>query len=222
MSAGHRESLLIEAFASIVEPQELKLSPSGKHVVYTLAPAWRTGDRDISAIWIAEVGMHDSAKPVMSGLSRNRLPIWSLDGDCVAYIFNRASPGESNAIYTINIGQGPVAITDTSKKKEIASFSWSPNGDWIAWLSPDEDSPEELARRRDKDDEIFSHSKWDYNCLRCLNVRGGQITTLLQEPCHVHDFAWSKDSGHITCVTCHVSEAWSGFFLISWFGFRAS
>ena len=206
MSAKRRESLLLEAFESIVEPRELELSPSGKRVVYTLAPALRTGDRDVSAVWVAEVGMHYSAGLVIGGLSKNRSPKWSPASECIAFISNRANPGESDAIYTIKIGQDAVPITDTSKKKTITSFSWSPNGDWIAWLSPDEDSPEERARRRDKDDEIIYHTKWDYNRLRCLHVRSGQSTTLFQKACHVHNFAWSRDSSYITCVTHHTPD----------------
>ena len=68
-------------------------------------------------------------------------------------------------------------------------------------MSPDEDSPEELARHHKKDDEIVYHSKWEYNRLRYLDIKTGQVTVLYKESRHVHNFAWSKDSRYIACIT---------------------
>ena len=56
-------------------------------------------------------------------------------------------------IYLQSIDEGDAtALTSADNEANISKFSWSPDGIYIAYLSPDEKSPERKAKEERKDD----------------------------------------------------------------------
>ena len=127
--------------------------PSGRHVVYTLTPFTSKEKYPVSSLWLAEIGKEHSARQPTAGLFHNELPQWSLNGEFIAFLLDRAKHGESSAIYLLPMQCGEaLPITKADNKSKISCFSWSPNGCCIAFLSPDEKTAEQEAKKKDRDD----------------------------------------------------------------------
>jgi hypothetical protein len=67
----------------------------------------------------------------------------------------------------------------------VSALSWSPNGRFIALLSPDEKSPEKKMKEDERDDAIVYGEHWDYNRLRCIHISTREIFTLITRDAHV-------------------------------------
>jgi dipeptidyl aminopeptidase/acylaminoacyl peptidase len=92
-------------------------------------------------------------------------------------------------------------VTKGDNKKEISSFKWSPNGQHIAFISPDEKSTDQEAKEKETDDAKVYGKGWEYNRLRLLHVGTREVATLVTADVHVTDFAWSEDSKEVVSVT---------------------
>ena len=64
-----------EALVDLQCPEDVRLAPSGTHVVYCLRPASRRGDHETSSLWTAEVGKEHSAQQFTSGLFNDDLRV---------------------------------------------------------------------------------------------------------------------------------------------------
>ena len=80
----------------------------------------------------------------------------SPDSKTIALLSDRAKPGECSAIYLLSMPpmSEPIPITELKKKKKIVSPKWSPDGHYVAFLSPDEMTVEEKSRLASGDDAI--------------------------------------------------------------------
>jgi len=193
--------LTAEALVDLKIPKDLQISPDGLQCVYSLHPASKKQEHEVSSIWIADIGSEHSARPLTSGPFKDEQPQWSPDGKHIAFVSDRAKHGESSAIYLVpNTSGEPVAITKAENKKKISNFSWNPNGKDIAFLSPDEKTAEKEAKEKRKDDAKVYAEDWEYNRLRCVDVKSGEVTTLFGEDHHVSHFAWKHDSTEIAYV----------------------
>jgi dipeptidyl aminopeptidase/acylaminoacyl peptidase len=204
-------SLTAEALVDLEKPKDVRLSPDGSRVVYSTSPMGRRGKHTISSIWIADVGKEFSARQITSGLTNDVMPQWSLNGESIAFISDRAEPGESSAIYFLSMKGGEAyPMTSPRNHKTITSFGWSPDGKYIAYLSPDEKAANIKARERNGDDTKVYGENWEFNRLRCLHPLTRIITTLSRDGRHVDQFTWSGDSSDIAFVlhaTPEVSSA---------------
>ena len=190
-----------EALADLQCPEDVRLAPSGKHVVYCLRPVSIHGENKTSSLWIAEVGKEHSAWQLTSGLFDDELPRWSPDSKKIAFVSDRAEPGQCSAIYCLDMASSEsFALTNPKNKKKIVSFKWSPNGHFIAFLSPDELTAEESSKLSSGDDAIVYNGNWDFNRLRCLDLETNTTRTLFRRPSHVNEFEWSPDSDEILYV----------------------
>ena len=202
------KELTPEELVDLEIPEEVHISPLGEHVVYCANPMGKKGEHKLSTIWIAKVGQEKSARPLTSGLYNDRTPRWSPDGESVAFISDRSDRGKSCAIYVINTHGGEAhPITKAENEQEISTFSWSDNGNFIAFLSPDEKTAEKKAKEKEKDDVIVYGNEWEYNRLRLLHLDTGEVKDLYAENAHVKAFAWSEDSKQIAYVLQETPEA---------------
>ena len=207
-----------EALADLEVPEDIHISPSGLQVVYALSPYTRRGDQKqkTSSLWIADVGKEYSARQLTSGLFTDASPRWAPDSKSVAFISDRAKPGESSAIYLLTLGEGePCPLTKSENEKSIESFAWSPDGKFIAFISPDEKTSEQKARERDKDDAKVYGENWEYNRLRCIHVATKELSILYQSERHVTDFAWNANSSEIAFIsqaTPELESPYSGVY----------
>ncbi|KAL8895279.1 MAG: hypothetical protein Q9207_008231, partial [Kuettlingeria erythrocarpa] len=190
--------LTAKALADVEVPEGVQISPSGKQAVYCLRPASRRGENAKSSLWLADIGKECSATQFTSGHFHDEKPQWSPDGTSVAFISDRAHHGRSSAIYLLPISSSqPIPITDPENQKTISMFKWSPNGQHIAFLSPDEDATRKGSKHSQKDDAIVYGAHWDYNRLRCANLQTRTTITLFEEAVHVNEFVWNAKSDQL-------------------------
>ena len=199
--SNRREELIAEALVDLETPNNVRISPSGRHVVYTLTPFTRKEEYYVSSLWLAEIGKEFSARQLTTGKFHDDRPQWSPNGESIAFLSDRAKRGELSAIHLLSLQGGEaLPITKADNKSNITSFSWSPNGCYIAFLSPDEKTAEQEAKEKDRDDVRVYGEKWPYNRLRCLDILASEITTLFNDDAHVKDFAWNEESTEIAYV----------------------
>ncbi|KAH8689559.1 Alpha/Beta hydrolase protein [Talaromyces proteolyticus] len=185
--------LSLEALADLQIPRDLRISPDGQRVIYTLESFSRKEEHPVSSLWVAEIGVSNSSRQITSGVFKDEAPRWSPDGKFVAFISDRARKGRSSAIYLLPItglGGEAYAITNPDNGKRIASFEWSPDGAYIAFLSEDEAE----GGADDSDARVFG---LDYQRLRLVDVASRKVTTLIHGNQHVEQFSWSRDSVEI-------------------------
>ncbi|MCJ1227515.1 hypothetical protein MMC12_004171 [Toensbergia leucococca] len=195
---GQSQKLIAEALVDLESPDDVRISPSGRQVVYTLSCVARKGDYPVSSLWIADVGKEHSARQLTAGLFNDALPQWAPDNQTIAFVSDRAKHGESSAIYLLSLQGGEAyPVSESDNKKPISSFSWSPNGRFIAFLSSDEKTAEKEAQEKEKNDAKLYGEDWEFNRLRCLHVSTREISALYAKDAHVKEFAWSPESTEI-------------------------
>lgn len=69
-----------EMLLDLLIPSNVRLSPSGQKLVYQAATLTKSGEHDISSIWLANVGEENSARQLTSGQFCDTNPEWSSDG----------------------------------------------------------------------------------------------------------------------------------------------
>ena len=62
-----RENPSIEKLVDSFEIDEVSISPSGKKVAYTVKPFGHKPDKEISLLWLADVGFPGSSRQLTSG-----------------------------------------------------------------------------------------------------------------------------------------------------------
>ena len=195
------QELTAEALVDLENPTDVRLSPSGRQVIYSLRPSGRKEEHPVSSLWIAEVGNEHSARQITSGLFHDTLPQWSPYGNCIAFLSDRAKRGESSAIYLLSMQGGePYSVTKAENKQKITAFSWSPNGHFIAFLSPDEKSVDQDIKEKERNDAKVYGEHWEFNRLRCLHVPTRELSVLFANEAHINEFTWSDDSTEVAYV----------------------
>lgn len=193
-------------------PRNVQISPTGTHVVYSTSPIAENYDQ-VSSIWWAEVGKEHSARQLTSGLYNDEFPQCCPDANSIAFISDRAERGKTSAIYVLPIGGGePYYITNKDNKKKISKHAWSPNGQFIAFISPDEKSKEQEDREMETGGTKVYGEYWDYSRLRCLHVATRRILTLVAIDADVVDLAWKEDSTEIAYITQETPDVGSKYY----------
>ena len=187
-----------EDIVDCLVPSSVCVSPDGKRVAWVAAPRGRKSDKTVSSLWIANIGKEHSARQLTSGQWNDRNPQWSPNGELIAFSSDRHILSETNAIYILSLQGGePYAITKPENKRPIGFFSWSPNGRFIVYLSPDEKSAEQLAKEEAQDDAEIHGTNWEYNRLRLLHIGNRETSVLCNQSRHITHLCWSPDSKKI-------------------------
>lgn len=175
--------LTAEQLVDLQVPQDVRISPSGKYCIYVCKPIAKKDEHAVSSLWLAELGKEHSARQLTSGLSSDSSPRWCPDtskGESVAFISDRAKHGESSAIYLLSLSGGEAyAVTKADNKKEIAVFKWSPNGQFIAYVSSEEESEAEKAREKETGETRVYGEDWEFGRLRVLHVATREVSTIV-------------------------------------------
>lgn len=198
----------MDALVDLQALQDVQVSNSGCQVTYSLSDRTKKLNKELaSSIWVAEISQQYSSRQITSGLFNDKSPKWSPDGDSIAFISDRAKAGESSAIYLISMKGGEAhPITKADNKKPISSFSWSPNGKFIAFTSADEKSDEREAKDNKKDDAKVWGQDWEYDRLRCVHVATQEISNVFALDFHVDKFAWNQSSTGIVFTLHHTPD----------------
>lgn len=197
----HKSDLSLESLADLQVPSDLHISPDGTKIVYALRSFSKKNENATSSIWIAAVGKEKSSRPFTSGLFNDEQPQWAPDGTSIAFKSDRGQPGKSSAIYVMPIGGGEAyPLTPAENQRNIATFEWSPDGVFIAYISADEKSDQQVRKEEEKDDARIWGEELKCQRLRVVHVATREIRTLVSGNRHVHDFSWSLNGKQIAYV----------------------
>ena len=118
----------------------LRLSADASWVVYSVGPVNRPGEHVTSALWLAHTNVEGSAKQITSGEFHDHSAQFHPDGSVVYFLSDRHNAGKSSHIYRLAIPSSegdPIPITLPADVEAVISFSISPDGKYVAFISPD-------------------------------------------------------------------------------------
>lgn len=192
---------------------DVRLSPDGSAVVYSVQRVDRETEKKYANLWLAPVegqGPHQFT----FGDQRDFRPKWSPDGSQIAFLSNRQDPDRPAQIFLIQV-KGGEARQLSDIEGSIADFSWSQDGKQLLCQVRKTD-PEELERQKDEQkkklgvvarhyDRVFykldgtgylPKERW-HNWT--VAVETGAATQLTDHPVYDEvDPAWSPDGQWIT------------------------
>lgn len=112
-------------FESVSDP---RVSPDGRHVVFTRTWTDIHSDRRYTNLWIVDFD-GDDLRPLTTGKRSDRSPRWSPSGDRIAYL---SSSDGATQLHVRWMDSGQTARV-TNVTKSPSNLSWSPDGKWLAF-----------------------------------------------------------------------------------------
>jgi dipeptidyl aminopeptidase/acylaminoacyl peptidase len=218
---SQRRLLTLEDTWSIKTITEMRLSPDGQRIAYTLESLDKEQNAKRSAIWMLDQRTGQS-RQFTSGAKHDGSPRWSPDGRWLAFVSNRQ--GEQSQLWVMPTDGGE-ARKLTKMKNGVSDFCWSPDGAWIAFISEikldgkiteDEDTTTDpKAKEREKQDEAQRlrqvtrlQFRWDGRGLLegrghlfKINIQSGELVRLTEGDYHHGEPAWSPDGREIVVVS---------------------
>lgn len=213
---------LIEHLCNLQVPNDIQVSPTANHILYATSLSYdhKKGKHVVSTLWLADTGKQDSSRQLTSGNTRDYHPRWHPQEDCIAFISDRARPGEQWAIYLWQFSQGlpfgePHPITDTENERPIVAFEFSPDGRRLAFLCADPKTAEDKAREAHGEDWKVWGQEWVNVRLRTVDLEtkavvrhAGKDHSSKSFDDHVTALCW-RDSQSLAVVhtrTSHIEE----------------
>ena len=144
---------------ALVNIGEVRVSPDGSHVAYTVTSVDVADNRYRTRIWVAPVNGTAGPRPLTAGDDGDSLPRWSPDGQCLAFASHREGERAGGEVYVLPVFTGGEVMKVCELAEAASELEWSPNGTRlaIAARNPDTDrygerglpkTQEEMSPRR--------------------------------------------------------------------------
>lgn len=195
---------------------DIRISPDGEHVVFTVQRVDQKTEKKYSNLWIAPTTGGEPRRFTW-GDQNDSQPRWSPDGSQIAFLSNRGNKEKPPQIYILPF-HGGEAYPLTEIEGAINSLAWSPDGSRLV-CSVRKTDPEALEREKDEQkkklgvvsrhyDRLFykldgfgylPHERWH---LWTVDARSGKARQLTDHPVYDEQGAtWSPDGKWLAFVS---------------------
>ena len=151
--------ITIEDLYRLYHIEEAQFTPDGRHIAFVRSQPQRESNDYQRNIWLAARDDVESPPLQLTRGGKDGQPRWSPDGTTLAFV-RAPGKGESGArpqIYLLPVfAPGGEARPLTHARNGASAPRWSPDGQWLAFLSPStaaeraaEDAGEETAEPKD-------------------------------------------------------------------------
>ena len=131
-----------EDIGSIRQAEDVRVSPDGSRVVFTVTDVDLDGNLYRRRVWLAAADGSEAPRPFTSGPG-DSMARFAPDGRTVAFV---ASQEDGSAeICTVPVATGGERVVVATRPAGVTELEWSPDGTQIAFVAPDPD-PEQYGK----------------------------------------------------------------------------
>ena len=185
----------------------VQFSPDGAAIAFTVADATtpHVGHRR-SRVWLAATD-GGAVMPFSAGIWQDHSPVWSPDGEYLAFLSNREDAAR-HQIYVASRRGGEAQLLG-ALPASAEDIAWSPDGAQIAFLMTDPETPQQAERSAAGFDEVSieGHHRWQR--LWTVDVASGALHRITGE-LQVWEYSWRRDGGFALVIGSEPYE-WSWF-----------
>mgnify|MGYP000182717573 CR=1 FL=1 len=171
------------------------MGPKGDNVCYVLSvprmDEEKPGPRH-SQIWVKRATDQGPVQFTSSAYD-SYFPQWTSDGTGITFLSKRKELSEHTQLFRIPIDGGEASLF-LEHSAGIGLYRWSPDGQWLAFLSTDTLSAEKKKAMEKGYDMLVKDKYHRYQRLWLYNISTGKTELIFKNDIHVHDFIWSDDS----------------------------
>jgi dipeptidyl aminopeptidase/acylaminoacyl peptidase len=202
-----------EDVLSIRELRDARVSPDGKEVAFVvIEPAGdkTPGQPRASNIWVIPTDGHESPRQLIPGLTNVSSPRWSPDGRTLAFLSDRARPGDSGEanvqIYLFGKGDEN-AVRLSSVPGGVEQFEWSPDSKMIAFVARDQLTKEEHEKKAAGYDAIEMDHQLKYSRLWVTSVSDRKAVQVTKQDLEIFDLAWAPTGAELALIVAPTPKA---------------
>lgn len=168
--------LTAETIVDASYPEDIRISPDGGRVAYTVETVSRREEHQASAIWVARTDGVTPPIRLTAGVANDCSPRWSPAGDAIYFLSDRVKR-EKHQLYRIALDGGEAeALTDW--EPGVAAPAPLADGKSVAFLAVDPDSEEKKKCKKERDDAEVYGQEWPLQRLRILDLASREVTTI--------------------------------------------
>ncbi|KAJ3087033.1 hypothetical protein HK100_008497 [Physocladia obscura] len=215
------ENPFIDKLVNSIVIGEVRISPSGDKVAYTMKHFGQERGKKSSSIWLADLGVPESSRRLkLKPESNNHSIKWSPDGKLITFLSNLND--ESSGLYGVQVSEineestsvktlcNQTGLAENDPLQNISRFNFSPDSKRILFLASEvKDATEKMRQESGDDVEVFG--KWNYTRPYVLDFETFEVTKLYNKNAQVETFAWSPDASQVLLVIHQTPELASPF-----------
>jgi dipeptidyl aminopeptidase/acylaminoacyl peptidase len=193
------QPLTPEELADRLRPEDPRISPDGRAVVFAVAPRGKKGEHKAQGLWLSREGA--AARPLTAGTAHDANPRWSPDGTRLLFCSDRAERGDESFRLYLLAADGGEAQPLGDLHGALTMPSWSPDGRTIAVLRKDPVTSEEKRRKEERDDAVVVDEQAKPTRLWAIDVETGRARCLSYGPRQVWSYTWTPDGEGLVILT---------------------
>ncbi|HEX8183494.1 MAG TPA: DPP IV N-terminal domain-containing protein, partial [Blastocatellia bacterium] len=203
ITAQAKRAPVPEDIFAIKEVGDVRVSPDGSRVVYTVTSMDRDKNRATSNLWLAPLAGGAPAE-LTGGEASDTTPRWSPDGNKIAFASNR--DGKSG-LWIVDVATKEIrmlALWERSNfflSKAGEMFCWSPDGKQIAFVAAEKPAeaestdPRVITRLQYKTRTSFSDNLHSH--IFIVSIDDGKVRQLTKGKFDEHSISWSPRGDEI-------------------------